>query len=91
MQSSRHLRLVPQDEDNSFITYMLIDFFSILGSLLLLTILVLSVAIVIPRLKNSRTPKDMPFLSEEEKIAVTKQTGYVNPAYKFFDSNVKDV
>ena len=25
----------------------------------------------------------MPLLSEEEKIAVMKQTGYVNPTYKF--------
>ena len=81
----------PEDEDNSFITYMLIYFFATLGSLLLLTILVLSIAIVVLRLKNSRTPKDTPLLSEEDKIAVMKQTGYVNPTYKFFDSNVKDV
>ena len=70
---------------------MLIYFFATLGSLLLLTILVLSIAIVVLRLKNSRTPKDTPLLSEEDKIAVMKQTGYVNPTYKFFDSNVKDV
>ena len=70
---------------------MLVYFFATLGSLLLLTILVLSVAIVVLRLKNSRTPKDTPLLSEEDKIAVMKQTGYVNPTYKFFDSNVKDV
>ena len=80
-----------EDEDNSFITYMLIYFFATLGSLLLLTILVLGIAIVALRLRSSRTPKDMPLLSEEEKIAVMKQTGYVNPTYKFFDSSVKDV
>ena len=80
-----------EDEDNSFITYMLIYFFATLGSLLLLTILVLGIAIIALRLRSSRTPKDTPLLSEEEKIAVMKQTGYVNPTYKFFDSSVKDV
>ena len=79
----------PEEEDNSFITYMLIYFFVTLGSLLLLTILVLTIAIVVLRMRSSRTPKDTPLLSEEEKIAVMKQTGYVNPTYKFFD--VKEV
>ena len=67
---------------------MLIYFFATLGSLLLLTILVLGIAIVTLRLRSSRTPKDTPLLSEEEKIAV------MNPTYKFFDSSdssVKDV
>ena len=78
-----------EDRDNSFITYMLIYFFVTLGSLLLLTILVLSIAIIVLRMRSSRIPKDTPLLSEEEKVAVMKQTGYVNPTYKFFD--VKEV
>ena len=68
---------------------MLIYFFTTLGSLLLLTIIVLFIAIVALRMRN-RTPKDTPLLSEDDTIAVMKQTGYVNPTYKFFD-RVKDV
>lgn len=78
-----------EDEDNSFIEYMLIYFFATLGCLLVLTIIVLSIAIIALRTR-SRTPKDTPLLSEEDKIAVMKQTGYVNPTYKFFD-HVKEV
>jgi hypothetical protein len=70
---------------------MLIYFFATLGTLLMLTIIVLFITIVALRMRNSRTPKDMPLLSQEEKIAVMKQSGYVNPTYKFFDSSVKDV
>ena len=78
-----------EDEDGSFFEYMLIYFFATLGGLLVLTIIVLSIAIVALRAR-SRTPKDTPLLSEEDKLAVMKQTGYVNPTYKFFDS-VKEV
>ena len=80
-----------EDDGNTFITYALIYFFVTLGSLLSLTILVLSITVVVLRMRNGRTPKDTPLLSEEEKIAVMKQTGYVNPTYKFLDSNVKEV
>ena len=78
-----------EDEDDSFITYMLIYFFSTLGSLLVLAIIILSIAIIILRMRN-RSSNYTPLLSEEEKIAVMKQTGYVNPTYKFFD-HAKDV
>ena len=78
-----------EDDDGDFVTYMLIYFFITLGSLLLLTVIVLSVAIVVLKMR-SRTPKDTPLLSEDEKIAVMKQSGYVNPTYKFFD-NVNEV
>ena len=78
-----------EDNDDNFITYMLIYFFTTLGSLLLLTIIVLSIAIVALRMRNC-TPKDTPLLSEDDTIAVMKQTGYVNLTYKFFD-RVKEV
>ncbi len=68
-----------------------IYFFATLGILLTITLVVLIV--IVTRLKLSRskpTKKDTPLLSEQEKIAVMKQSGYVNPTYKFFD-DVKDV
>ena len=57
---------------------------------MLLTIFVLVIAISVVRLKSTSSSKGTPLLTEEEKIAVMKQTGYVNPTYKFFD-HVKGV
>ena len=79
----------PEEDSTTFIEYMLIYFFATLGCLLILAIIVLSIAIIALR-SRSCTPKDTPLLSEDDKIAVMKQTGYVNPTYKFFDS-VKEV
>ena len=78
-----------EEDKTTFIEYMLIYFFATLGCLLILTIIVLSIAIIALR-SRGRTPKDTPLLSEDDKIAVMKQTGYVNPTYKFFDT-VKEV
>ena len=78
-----------EDEEDSFIMYMLIYFFATLDSLLLVTIFILSVSIVVLRMRKTMS-NYKPLLSEEEKITVMKQTGYVNPTYKFFD-HAKDV
>ncbi len=87
-------RTAPEHEHHGkhdFKTIFFIYFFATLGVLLAITMLILLIAIV--RLRLSRTTssrKDAPLLSEEDKIAVLKQSGYVNPTYKFFDE-VKDV
>ena len=69
----------------------LIYFFATLGILLAITLVVLIVILVgIKMTQPSSTKKDQPLLSEQEKIAVMKKSGYVNPTYQFFDE-VKDV
>lgn len=55
-----------------------------LFTVLIAAILVLVAAIIIVRLKRKQLITAH-LLTEEQKIAVMKQIGYVNPTYKFFD------
>ena len=54
------------------------------GSLLVIIIVILIISIMAVRRKRSSL-QDSPLLSEEQKVAIMKQSGYVNPTYKFFD------
>lgn len=70
------------DSNSSHVTYQnLIYSFS---AVLIAAILVLIAAIIIVYLKRRQLNKAH-LLTEEQKIAVMKQIGYVNPTYKFFD------
>jgi len=63
-----------------------IYFFSTLGLLIGITLLVTVVTIVCIRVTSPRpVRKDTPLLSEESKIDVMKKSGYVNPTYQYFD------
>lgn len=72
---------IQSDSNSSHIYQKLIYSFS---AVLVAAILVLVAAIIIVRLKRRQLIKAH-LLPEEQKIAVMKQIGYVNPTYKFFD------
>lgn len=76
------MALQQNDSNSSHVTYhKLIYSFS---AVLIAAILVLVAAIIIVQLKRRQLIKAH-LLTEEQKIAVMKQIGYVNPTYKFFD------
>jgi len=58
-----------------------------IGGILVVIIFFLIGAILVVKHRNQE--RDIPLLSEEKKIAIMKQTGYVNPTYKFFDQTVE--
>ena len=51
--------------------------------LVVLAIVMISLAVVISRRRSGNGYS--PLLTEDEKVTVMKQSGYVNPTYKFFD------
>lgn len=61
--------------------------FVTIGGILVVIIFFLIGAILVVKHRNQE--RDIPLLSEEKKIAIMKQTGYVNPTYKFFDQTVE--
>ena len=64
----------------------LIYSFAAVGGVLLTATLVLVGAILIVQYKR-RQLLNAHILTQEQKIAIMKQTGYVNPTYKFFDKH----
>ena len=84
---SFHLPITPED-DSGYAIYVVTYTFATIGGVLVITIFFLIVAILVVRHRRNKK-YDPPLLSEEQKIAVMKQTGYVNPTYKFFDQTVE--
>ena len=78
-----HLPITP--EDDSGYAYIVTYTFATIGGVLVVIIFFLIVAILMVRHQKNKKC----LLSEEQKIAVMKQTGYVNPTYKFFDQTVE--
>ena len=62
----------------------LIYSFAIVGGVLVAATLVLVAAILIVQYKRRRLLATQ-LLTQEQKIAIMKQTGYINPTYNFFD------
>ncbi len=56
--------------------------------LIILTVVLLVLWVAVVRRRRS-LGRHLPLLSEEQKISVLKQTGYVNPTYQFFDQTTK--
>lgn len=79
---------ITPDDDSDYAIYVVIYTFATIGGVLVITIFFLIIAILVVRHRKN-TKGDPPLLSEEQKIAVMKQTGYVNPTYKFFDQTVE--
>ena len=84
---SFHLPITPED-DSGYAIYVVTYTFATIGGVLVVIIFFLIVAILVVRHRKNKK-YDLPLLSEEQKIAVMKQTGYVNPTYKFFDQTVE--
>ena len=79
---------VTSEDDFDYATYIVTCTFATIGGVLVITIFFLIIAMLVVRHRKN-TKGDPPLLSEEQKIAVMKQTGYVNPTYKFFDQTVE--
>ena len=79
---------ITPDDGSDYAIYVVIYIFATIGGVLVITIFFLIIAILVVRHRKN-TKGDPPLLSEEQKIAVMKQTGYVNPTYKFFDQTVE--
>ena len=73
---------ITPDDGSDYAIYVVIYTFATIGGVLVITIFFLIIAILVVRHRKN-TKGDPPLLSEEQKIAVMKQTGYVNPTYKF--------
>ena len=84
---SFHLSITAED-DSGYAIYIVTYTFATIGGVLVIIIFFLIVAILVVRHRKNKKC-DPPLLSEEQKIAVMKQTGYVNPTYKFFDKTVE--
>ena len=84
---SFHLPITPED-DSGYAIYVVMYTFATIGGVLVIVIFFLIVAILVVRHRKNKKCNS-PLLSEEQKIAVMKQTGYVNPTYKFFDQTVE--
>ena len=84
---SFHLPITPED-DSGYAIYIVTYTFATIGGVLVIIIFFLIVAILVVRHRKNKKCNP-PLLSEEQKIAVMKQTGYVNPTYKFFDQTVE--
>lgn len=78
----------PEDDSTSGhkIYRPLIYTFAAVGGVLLTAMLVLVGAILIVQYKR-RQLLNAQILTQDQKIAIMKQTGYVNPTYKFFDKH----
>ena len=82
-----HLPITPEDH-SGYAIYIVTYTFTIIGGVLVIIMIFLIVAILVVRHRKNKKC-DSPLLSEEQKIAVMKQTGYVNATYKFFDQTVE--
>ena len=81
-----HLPITPED-DSGYAIYVVTYTFATIGGVLVIIIFLIVAILVVRHRKNKKC--DPPLLSEEQKIAVMKQTGYVNPTYKLFDQTVE--
>lgn len=72
------------DSSNTYRT--LIYTFTAIGGVMVAAALVLVVAILAVQHKRRKLLASQ-LLTQEQKIAIMKQTGYVNPTYKFFDQH----
>jgi hypothetical protein len=73
------------DADTSNDIYPLLFYsFATVGGVLLVAVLVLLAAILMVRYKRQHLLESQ-LLTKEQKISIMKQTGYVNPTYKFLD------
>ena len=75
------------EDDSGYAIYIVTYTFATIGGVLVIIIFLIVAILVVRHRKNKKY--DPPLLSEEQKIAVMKQTGYVNPTYKFFDQTVE--
>ena len=72
--------------DSGHIYRPIIYSFAAVGGVLVAATLVLVMAILVVQRKR-RQLLAAQLLTQEQKIAIMKQTGYVNPTYKFFDKH----
>ena len=80
------LPITPED-DSGYAIYFVTYTFATIGGVLVIIIFFLIIAILVVRHRKNKK-YNPPLLSEEQKIAVMKQTGYVNPTYKLFDQTL---
>ena len=75
------------ESDSGFAIYNVTYTFATIGGVQVIIIFLIVAILVVRHQKNKKC--NLPLISEEQKIAVMKQTGYVNPTYKFFDQTVE--
>ena len=76
------------DSSSSKNIYHLLTYsFSTVGAVLFAATIVLVAAIIIVQYKRRQLLATQ-MITQEQKISIMKQTGYINPTYKFFDKQI---